>query len=89
MNITDELLEQIKNLSPNNFCKLTKKYISTINLKQKLEFHLKFHDLELDKYSKIDCINQTFYYYKFSSQAHSYEFEINKSHKNKYSFQFC
>ena len=87
MNNIDQLLEQIENLTPTNFRKLTKKYLDKLNFKQKQEFHLNFPNLELDKCSKIDCINQSFYYYKFSSQAHSYEFEINESNK-KYSFQF-
>lgn len=84
----DQLLQQIENLSLNDFYKLSKQCHEKINLKQKQDFHLIFPNLELDKYSKIDSIKQSIYYYKFNSQAHSYEFEIIKSHKNKYSFQF-
>lgn len=88
MNNIDKILEQIENLTIKDFQNLKKKYLTNINLKQKQEFHLRFPNLELDECSKIDCIGQSFYYYKFSSQNHSYEFEINKSNKNKYSFKF-
>ena len=88
MNNIDQLLEQIENLNTNDFNKLTKKYINSITHRQKQEFHLKFPNLQLDKYSKIDCIGQSYYYYKFYSQNYTYEFEINKTHKNKYSYKF-
>ena len=50
MNNIDQLLEQIENLSTNDFNKLTKKYLKKIILKQKEEFHLRFPNLELEKY---------------------------------------
>jgi hypothetical protein len=89
MDNINQLLEQIENLSQNDFSKFNKKYLNKINLKQKREFNLRFgSNLELLELSKIDLINQSFYYYQFRSQAHLYEFEINSTHKNKYSFQF-
>jgi hypothetical protein len=83
-----ETQEKIDNLTQIEFSYVIKKYLNKINLKQRQEFHLRFPNFELEKYSKIDCIKQSFYYYKFSSEVNSYEFEINKSDKNKYSFKF-
>lgn len=90
MNNIEQLIEQIKNLNKKDFAKLTENYFQITNLKQKCEFNKKFPNLELNEYSKVKCIKETYYYYKFSSNLHKYEFQINKTNvnKSKYSFEF-
>lgn len=90
MDNIEQLVEQIKNLNKKDFTKLTEKYFEIISLKQKSEFNKKFPNLELNEYSKVKCIKDTYYYYKFSSNQHKYEFQINKTNanKSKYSFDF-
>ena len=50
MNNIDQLLEHIQNLNTNDFNELTKKYLKSITQRQKLEFHLRFPNLQLEKY---------------------------------------
>lgn len=86
----DELLEKINELNINNHNLFRKKFNETINLKQKEKFNDKFPNLELNEYKMMKCINDTIYYYKFSSEDYSYEFEINISNTKakKYLLKF-
>lgn len=86
----NKLVEQITQLNTNDFDKLRPKYFNIIKLRQEQKFNNKFPNLELNNYSMAKYIRDTRYYYKFSSQAHFYEFEliISNAKAKKYSFLF-
>lgn len=72
----EKIVEQIEELNIDDFNTLRKKYFNIIKTRQKQKFNEKFPNLELDEYKLINCVIDTIYYYKFSSQEHTYELEI-------------
>jgi hypothetical protein len=86
----DELLEKVEELDINDFNIFKKKFHENIKLYQQQKFNHKFPNLQLDDYSMVKAIENTIFYYKFSSQVYLYEFEIviSNAKAKKYILKF-
>ena len=86
----DNIIGQIEELNTNDFDIFRKKYFNILKIKQKQKFNNKFPNLELLEYSLIKCVMNSIYYYKFSSQTHTYgiEIEISNAQATKYKLNF-